>query len=100
MIEKKGNEYYLGDRKLGEVHGDRFVTHRDPEHFYKKGPGLCINKELIEKLKSKQVVIIYRGKEGEKVFKGKAEDMLLFPTVHEEGWDKQLLVKEKKFRGG
>lgn len=100
-IKVKGNTYYWMDRKLGIRSGDRFITHRKPQHYFRKGQGFCVNKHLAKRLKRsskiKWFVVIYHGKRGEKVYKKKTDNIDLSQTVKEAEFETQVLIKETEF---
>lgn len=103
-VTQEANEFFLidsdGKKKIGEIYGDRLVVHKTDEHYYVNGQGFCINKELVQEHldPNTTVVVVYHGKRGEKVFKDKAKNILMFPTIHEVE-DEQILIREEKFRG-
>ena len=56
MITWKGNEAYLGDRNLGKIVEEYFVSNRDTkDHYFRIFKGWGFNKELIEDLISKKI---------------------------------------------
>lgn len=91
-LRKINNEFYWGTRKLGEIHKDRFVTHRKEGHMYIKQRSFNFNAELIDKylipLKIKTVILIYHKKEGGET---------LYKTTPKIIQEKGILSKESIF---
>lgn len=67
-LRKINNRFFWGDRILGEIHKDRFVTHRKEGHYYRKQKSFNFNAELIDNylipLKINKIVLFYHKKDG------------------------------------
>lgn len=101
MIEKKGDEIYWNQRKIGEIVLDRFTTHRKPEHFYRKVGGFCFNKELLPFLSLfgvNKIVVIYHGKKYREIFVTSVEKLRLYGTeIKEPPFEEQIGLSTKDF---
>ena len=57
MIIWKGNKAFLGERNLGRIEFDYFVSDRNTkDHYFRIFKGWGFNKELIEDLKKKKIL--------------------------------------------
>lgn len=101
-VRRKGNKYYWMDRKVGEIHEDRFIAHRNYTHWFKKGNGLCFNKDLLTRLKRskkiKLLVVLYTKKDGNKLlFKKRINGIDMSQTVKFGEFERQVLIRKSQF---
>lgn len=68
--------------KVGDRGSDRYVTHRQPEHFFRIFQGFAISKVILDELQREEIqniLIIYHNKKQEQiVYKSKLFDWLKY----------------------
>ena len=96
----KNREFYLNNKFLGKICGNRFIAVRKQQHFFCKYRGFGINASLINYLKKrgvKKIIFKYLGKRGEKYYEIQIDFLERFaiPVFYEEP---QLVVPLKYMR--
>jgi len=89
-------------KKIGEVVGTTYYTHRNPsEHFYVLGGGYPISNSVLKKLREvsvDRVVIIEHAKSGERMFDTTLEKYLSAVMIQHEPYDQQRCVPLSEMR--
>jgi len=89
------------DEVVGHIIGNKFVTERRPEHYFRIFQGFGISKEILERLIASKVIVIelvYHGKTGNKILHSSPQYWLMNgKSFVNDMVDEQLILAEKDF---
>lgn len=89
-------------KKIGEVEGETYTTHRKPEHFFRKFQVFGFSEKLLYYLVASGITnikIIYHGKKMY-TYRTTIAEVFGCGQVHHDGNDKQFIMPVNEMVGG